>query len=794
MLRHEIFRLRSRQLLMFLVGLLLVLNGVLFVRFYSEQRGKAIYSVEDYCELWDAINEVPREEREEYFEELMLQREIMFQYVLEIPVAALVAMYDMENTGWVMELLEQYNEHPEDVLFTENIYSEQALLDAVQEEIEATLGYQAFREDLLKRGQMLLSGTIMTLQEDGYNAKNIRKTIEEYSTAPIPEISGVYDNPRGVESLSFSATNLCCILLVLYAVAELFVYEKEQGLEALVRTNVRVALPRLHWKMIAVFVFATVIAVLFSVENILLAENMFGIGDWSRPIQTVPAYSTSLTMLSVSEYAIVSTLLRVFGLCVLALLAMACTAWVRSTKTLIGLVGGVLGVEYVLYLSIDNTSYLANLRFINPVGVLQPDTWLITYRNINLFGTPVSYATVIAVVSVVVGVLSYGIVACHFCRKYTERTVARRRGARKDSTEQKVKRYSVRLWVQEIYKIGVAQHAFVLLLLVVTFGGWWIHSGYEDVREDSEEQYYQQYVERLTGPVMEETHAYIEQESLRFADMERELEELEQKVQNATSQEEVLKLNMTLMILQNQLAPKSAFERFCEYVDYVSATEEGYIVDERPYEQLYLDIEADLEQGTVVVVGLILLIPMVFYQDRDTRLIGIVGATKKGNRLLHLRLFYSGIMAVGMALVPVAVRFVSVKGAFGKIEEQGHFPAVSVQGLAEFSGWSLDAYFALMVTVRVLGALVVMLMICAIAHVVRTSISLWLTVAVVFLLPLLVALLYPSLAEVWMHLAALLGSPILAFATDAWRIVLSIFGMILVVVSGMTIRQRYSKL
>ncbi|MDO4317286.1 MAG: hypothetical protein Q4C48_03660 [Lachnospiraceae bacterium] len=797
MFRQEFLRLWNHRILWLLLILLLGVNGAMFWRQFHAQKQGGGYTTEQYKELWERLREYPEEERQTVFEQWRRNADVLLFYSSDMPPETLTAVFDPEETGWVLVLLEEYHEHPEEVLLTGEVECDVQLLTAVAGEIQTVAEYPEYRQEMKARGELLLSGSILTQQENTYNIRNLEKTLKDFSEAEMPEIKGIYDNSKGVESVSFSVTGPCCLVLLLYAAAELFVYEKEQGLEALVRTAARGRLPRLHGKLLAFTAFSVLTGSLFFAENLFLAQTAFGLGDLTRPIQTVEAYVSSLYNFTVWEYLLALYALWLLALIVCAMLMAVCTVPVRSTQGCALLAGAILGTEYALHVSIGSTSHLSAFRFVNLIGALPGDEVLATYRNINLLGYPASYPKVMLGLCAVLLMSSYVVLAFSFGRRYTER-IGRSlfpRLRRKERRELPV--YSVRLWQQELYRIGILRRGLVIFPVLLLFGAWWIVDMYQPPEESADQRYYQQYVAKWQGEITPDKRAEINEEALRFAGLEEELERLLQKQAEygMNGDSEALRVvELKLMLIYNQLTPRNAFDAFCRYVEYLESTEEGAIVDQRPYEELLLTAETDVKASLYVILALLLLLPPFFSKDRENKMIGVVSVTGKGRRLLHLRLFYATVGTVGITAVALAARYYAVQKTLPVSSAELRYSACSVEGLSEYCGWSLGQYMTYAVGLRIVGACMVMLLIFGIVHIVNKTVIQWLLFAMLFVLPLVAAMLYAPLTVGCVPLSGLIGSAYFILWPRAFRWGLLAGILLAGIASEIVICKKYSKI
>ncbi len=795
MFRYEFTRLWHHRMIWCLLGVLLIVNGVLFYKQYDTKSETAMYSASEYVQVWERLSEVPREERQTLFEDLSRDVTILYQYVIGFSEEELIKKYDSLGQEVVCDLLLQYNESPEEMLFTDNIYAEKQLFDAIRSEVETVLEYPEHRKDMQNRSEVLL-GSILAEKQGGYNVRNLKKTLHDYQKSELPEIDGIYDNSKGVEAVSFPVSSICVLLLIAFSVGELFLYEKEQGLEALVRTNVRGKIPRLHGKMIAVSVFSIIVGTVFFIESVVLSQTLYGLGDLQRPIQTVVVYVSAVEEYSVAQFLIALYIVRIFVFVCVAWILTACTIFMRNTWQLMLLTVTISGLEYGLYFAISETSFLSVLKFVNIAKAIQGHELLATYRNINIFGTPITEKYVVLGLCFFLFVLSYVMLLFNFSRRYTlTKSFASQNSLQRQNGSVPV--YTTSLWKQELFRISILNKSALFLLFFVVFLWLWSVREYEPLPVSKEEAYYQEYISDNLGPITEETDIYIHAEKERFELLQDQIDELEEKIYSMAvlgEQKEAYSLNLEMMILRNQMAPRDAFERFCSYVNYLKGMKEAYIVDERSYEEMYLNFSSDIEMAFLITIGLLFILPPVFTVDRESQLIEVIGACGNVNKLRRIRLLVSGSIAALLAVIPRVARWSMIEKTYSVPDIQWGYTANSVRGLSAYGDIPLSAYAVYVMVLGIVGSIALALAIIAIVHIFNRVAIKWLALGTLVVLPFIAALLFAPIGRLWFHLACLIGSSFMAEMQMGERIAAYCVTVLVGIGAFAIIRRRFSRI
>ena len=128
------------------------------------------------------------------------------------------------------------------------------------------------------------------------------------------------------------------------------------------------------------------------------------------------------------------------------------------------------------------------------------------------------------------------------------------------------------MFYHECYKIFITNKALLLLLL---FAGFQVYGmAHKSTYLPYDEYYYRQYMEALEGPLDDERIALIEKEEERFAEMDKLLEEANQRLESGEITERDLRKTRTLV--QEQTKGRNAFLRVLERREYIVQHEQNH--------------------------------------------------------------------------------------------------------------------------------------------------------------------------------------------------------------------------
>lgn len=269
------------------------------------------------------------------------------------------------------------------ILFTLSCDSGRDITASDDELTEYISSYNQTIESTIKQSQAL---SMLNIYDDGFGLKNIEKTAKDFSA--ISGIKLTYGDNRGIVVLSdYHMTDLIFAAFMIIISAVLLA-ERRNGLANLIRSTSG-GRTRLYFSRIGVLIISAVLgAVLLYGGNYLGAVLTFGDMGISRTIQSVPEFSMCTYRVSVGEYLIYSTGIKILAVSTAALLFFTLISLLGTVGAY--LFGGIIAaVQVLFYLLIPSVSSLNLLKYVNIFAAIRADDYFRVYQNLNVFGRPV---------------------------------------------------------------------------------------------------------------------------------------------------------------------------------------------------------------------------------------------------------------------------------------------------------------------------------------------------------------------------------------------------------------------
>ena len=686
MFRHEWFKIwHNRKLLAFLFALL-VLNG-LFFWYHAEKK------------------EIPA-------------------HAYKALSADLRGMNDAEAadklTEWKSELTDilfsggagrAETDYPK---YCENLWQERELYTLKQGEYEDILGYPAY----VKKAAGAAAEYRLILSMLGGSEKkllDVEKTGKEYER--LTGLTIRQTDTKGISSaLSLPSILFLEMLSAVLLVSVLFTKEKEQGLLRLY-SSMREGRGRMFLtRMGAAGLGIACCNLLFFLTTLLMGCVLYGMprGTFlSEPLQSLTGYKSAVLPISIGTFLLLSYVWSCIVSFTVALLTATVSSLVSSAMKVYVILFTFVGIEGILYLKIDDLSYLSGFKRINLVSFADPGYCIARYRNEFLFGKPVGYPVMaLGILVLITAVFSflgwflsergYGVIARRRSRRLFRKGISEEYSFGKHTGL--VRHESVKFFRYE--KIGYVLVFLLVLLLFMT-------KPYEKQYTSIEEMFYQSYLYRL-----------MQTEPEQYGD-------------TVTRLSEELDLERMTSSAGNSLHYKEeALGKIRTYVEYLGTKEGARAVDSRGYEKLYKDRKQNVILGVCAVLAAILCGISAAAVEYRSGMADLIRISKERRKVL--------LCKGGILLGTVTVFFGMIYGRYLYQVLKGYgtagidCKAYSIMDWAKYqAGVTIAGAIAFLYLKRYLG----MLLVTAVAVLLTTRLRSFLLTAIVCLVLLAVPLL-----------------------------------------------------
>lgn len=609
-------------------------------------------------------------------------------------------------------------------VYTNNLWTELSLYDAFTQEYENIRTYPEYIKKVVNA-----PATYRVLQSlfssNERELRNVEKTAKDFEA--LTSLSLRRTQTKGIsEALSLPSLIFLEILFAVLLMSVLLSREKEQDFLTLYAT-----MPNGRGRLIVSKVVAATMGIV--VGNLILQGTTVvtgcilygwpGPGDWTQPIQSVIGYRQTALSVNILMFL---TLVYLGSLLVslwFALFTAFLTVVFASTRAVYLVMFAIVGIEGLLYLRIEDISYLAAYKRVNLVAFADVPGRLGKYRNFYVFGQPVNDWLVGLVVLLVTGALLFG--ALIWCAVRGKGLGAKKRSARLaiPGTALGGRRFGLHgnLFLHEAYKYLRLEKIGVIFILLVL---WILFFTTPYPKEYSmEELHYESLLRQLQDVSKEEYPAL----AVHFR---AELEEARRHTDPS--------------LLSDR---EHAVEKIEEYVWYLMKKEGATAVNEQGYEQLYNNRRQNILMGAGALFLVILCATSLYYIEYRTGMHEMIRISCAGRYRVHvwkfLLLFLSAVVICATVYGRHAYRVTQSYGTVGIASA-----ASSLRDLADSpEKLVLREYLILVYIKRFLGLVIGSAVAVAVIRKVRSFIFAVVGSVLVMVLPLLLALFETDLLD-----------------------------------------------
>lgn len=389
---------------------------------------------------------------------------------------------------------------------TDSWDTDYSLLAILSGQADYVSGYAGYVSGVRQRADGLLGASVFS-KPSTFSYRNIEATVRDYQGLEALPVK--LDVDIGVvTSTRFPATDIFLVLLAVMTAVSMTAREKESGLYPLLKSAKLGRSGVIRAKLAAAAMAVLLITLLLQGENLLLAVRLWGLGDLSRPLQSIPAFRGCTEALSIGAYLGLAALVKFAAALLICWLAMLLTLTCSHTPLALLVLAAVLGGEWSLWRYVPALSPANHLKYLNLFGFSDSYALFSQYQNLNLFGFPVSVRLLAA--ALLPALLAALGAAC--AAAYLSRGQSRRGSGRLSGIRRKLAGWTCAggLWRQEGYRLLLGQRVLLILLALALLQ--WYSVANTFATRTQQQTYYERYIDRVSALSLADAAEYLDAE------------------------------------------------------------------------------------------------------------------------------------------------------------------------------------------------------------------------------------------------------------------------------------------
>lgn len=544
-----------------------------------------------------------------------------------------------------------------DKMFTTSYRQEFMLYEQVLKEMAQVDGYKEYLNNVKDNAR---KSTISIFEANQASQRNSAKTSADFEKMGNTTVK--FLGSYGInEFLKTDVWDFLMIAAIFILVASLVTVEIEENKISLLRCTKNGRGKTAYAKLFTgIFLLVLLQIIVYGYRFIIVAAT-YGLPDLTSSFQSVYGSESCTLILSILEALVLFLGLKLFVTIALFSFIFLISLLIRNSWKLYVIGFSVVAVSWILYERIDINSFLSGLKWLNPVAFLHTDSLIMVYRNLMIFGYPISYLSIVTILCVLVFVMcTYLAVFLYkrilpdkghaFSNRFSyviEATVSKLTG------RYSLAGYELRKW--SFYQKGIFVCALLVVIAIVA---------YEPVSErlfTKQEIYYKYYVNQVKGTYSREKMDYLYEQKEYLEGIKKKLEAY--GIEFAES---------VIRYYNDELDKGDGLLAVIQYGDYLEEVGGEEFIYEQGYEMLFGRGEGSfalLLCRTLSLASMVILAVFIWNIEDTSKMkylirISYIGE-KKINRRKYLNVMLAGTIVFAIIYIPWIYNVFSVFGHGG---------------------------------------------------------------------------------------------------------------------------------
>lgn len=565
---------------------------------------------------------------------------------------------------------------------TAKIYEKYGIYEKLSAHINYLDGYGEYIESIKDKADEMLTFSIF-FKKGSFSYRNILKTPGDYQhLRGIPIKLGIEEGI--IAATNFRIADILVIIFTFLVCALLFWHEKENGIFNLIKSCKNGRTGAIAAKLMATGLVCILSAVILYGSVFCISGWIFGFGDTSRFIQSMPYFEKSNLLLTTGQYIMLFLMGKVSVVLLISLVfALLFMMFDNSTKVYLSIIA-ILAAGYTTYTYIMPLSPFNIFKYINIFAFLDMGDLLGRYNNISFFGLPIGRVTIsgIVIFASIMSLSITNIMLFAVQRKATTRDSFGPLGERlKGFLYRRFKWLgSTSLIWHESYKLMFSGGAILIILSLIYIG----HSDLLKKAPESDfyEMVYDGYMEKLEGAITPEKETFILNEREYFetlSDRQTSLGEMYESNEITKAQYDIAMADIASSQVRERVF-NDIEEQYLYLLDLEGSGRTASFINRINSDYIFHYKQRDIKNALILSAMIIIAISTVFCREYKNDMINILLPTKNGRSDLFIRkVIVSSVLAILLTLLVYLPEYINML----KFYNLGDYRA-SVQSIQRF--------------------------------------------------------------------------------------------------------------
>ena len=662
---------------------------------------------------------------------------------------------------------------------TDENYPDRALFGKLYSTINAAREYPDVLEKVIDRAWANLDAFAdMGITEDSFTYRYQLRVIELYELMRDSVEIGVEYTRGWDEYFRYDTVNIFIFVMLIMLGSIIFAQEKQSGFLPIMRTAKNGRAKTAIAKILTMLLLTVIFTLMFTLSSFAVYGLRIGFSSPHNVIQAHSTFTLSPYQITIGQYFAVTLGTKLLTFAVFSMIITALSV-VFYNYILIYFAGlGLFGLNFLLYtLSyIDANSVFKNL---NLVATAASNPLFVRYRAMNFFGAVAGFVPSMAVIFslLIIGCAAVTVMlyvkgsagirvgwidsALAWCMTKAAAIRHKFKFVKREKAH-KARTYSHSLILAEVFKTLISSRFIVIVALILCVKTWYSYDSNMPANSYAD-AVYKEYMTTLEGEVTEEKLAYLAEERAMISETLSKQNMMQQAYVNGEiTFDEYRDYLSDYNYAYSRSELLSVIEKHADYLARKEAETgvRGWFIYDTGWQKMYAE-DADL----FLYAAILLLLTGSFAAEYVSKsssggFAQLLRSTKNGrHKTFYAKLISSGMIAVVLALLTGLVDATVI--TMGYDLPAMNAPLVSMQMFADVTGSiTVAQYFAVFFVMRVAGALLMAMLVCALSELLARYIPVLGTAVILTLLPALCAYFGLAAAEHVNFLNLLAGTPL----------------------------------
>ena len=376
-LLYELRKLLSNKTFIYLSICLIVINIFLV---YADISQSDSLSVKNH-QIYNEVKENIPENKLDYLQEKIIFYNTINEYEQNYDDSFSLVYFDNEISNFDTEFITNYN-----IFITSDEYEKMYIYyDIYCNLYDYYLNIENYNDyviDVLDNVETYSSGILSkNMSED--NKLTLKKEGEYFDKLKDVYLKDI--NYLGINLFieSFTSTILMFIAIILL-VFNCFYVDENINIDTIVKITKKGRWITAIAKYFAILIIAIILQMFFVIASLIMYQIVFLPIDFSSPIQSIPLLYESPYNITISEFLMFTTLIKVFAItCITSMFLMIYKLFKNKIVIVIVYII-ILFVSLLFYLNIEFVDYNNILKFINLFTFMNANTYLMVYKGYTI--------------------------------------------------------------------------------------------------------------------------------------------------------------------------------------------------------------------------------------------------------------------------------------------------------------------------------------------------------------------------------------------------------------------------